>query len=383
MKPTVKLASLLMAMLMMISVIASGCSFGKEWSYKTDVKELPIGVYITALYESYSEAQTYASKLDDYDASSDKWLELEITDDDGNTEVASKWIKQQAEKKCLELLAMEAELDKLGASLDEAKITQTDNQAEMYWVQGMKKLLEGKGVSLDSFKYFFSHYSLAKNTLFDSLYLEGGSKAVSKDEISKYFEENYIQYSYLPVSLYEATADESGALVNAITDEKAKKITDTLDSYAKQVNAVKDATEAGTTLDKLVTDYINANGLDENAKVTGTAVKDETNAPADEINDALKKLEEGKAVTLKVGKETDATYYLVFRYSTATAKSTYLTDGTHDSEIIHKMKDDTYKDYLKDLVDDLDYQKNNAVDGYDPKIFFEKPKESSGSAENQ
>ena len=35
MKPTVKLASLLTALLMMISVIASGCSLGKEWAFKT------------------------------------------------------------------------------------------------------------------------------------------------------------------------------------------------------------------------------------------------------------------------------------------------------------------------------------------------------------
>ena len=379
MKPTVKLASLLTALLMMISVIASGCSLGKEWAFKTSDKEIPIGVYITAMYNAYFEAQEYASKLDDYDASSDKWLELEITDDEGNTEVASKWIKQRAERNCLEMLAIEAELDKQGATLDEANIAQMENQADMYWVQGMKKTLQDKGVSQESFKYYLSRYSLEKSQLFDSLYLAGGSKEVSKDEIIKYFEENYIRYSYLPVALYEATTDEAGEVSNAITDEQAKKITDTLDGYVKQVNAVKDATEAGTTSDKLTAEYISANGMDENALVTGTAPKEETNAPADEINEALKKLEEGKATTVKVGEGASATVYYVFRYSTAAAKNEYLADDTHNDEIVRNMKKQDYEDYLTDLIDKMDYQKGSGVDSYDPKMFFTKPESSAST----
>ena len=72
MKPTVKIASLLLAVLMLFSVCAAGCSFQKEWSYKTDAQELAIGVYLTAMQEAYSEAQGYAQSVDGYDASSDK-----------------------------------------------------------------------------------------------------------------------------------------------------------------------------------------------------------------------------------------------------------------------------------------------------------------------
>ena len=94
MKPTVKIASLLLAVLMLFSVCAAGCSFQKEWSYKTDAQELAIGVYLTAMQEAYSEAQGYAQSVDGYDASSDKWLDLEITDSEGNKKVAKDWIKE-------------------------------------------------------------------------------------------------------------------------------------------------------------------------------------------------------------------------------------------------------------------------------------------------
>ena len=86
MKPTVKIGSLLLAVVMALSAaFATGCSMSKEWSYKTSDKELAIGVYIYCLDLAYQQAQTKAKELDDYDGTNDKWLDLEITDDDGNT----------------------------------------------------------------------------------------------------------------------------------------------------------------------------------------------------------------------------------------------------------------------------------------------------------
>ena len=67
MKPTVKIGSLLLAVVMALSaVLATGCSMGKEWSYKTRDKELAIGVYIYCLDLAYQQAQTKAKELDDY-----------------------------------------------------------------------------------------------------------------------------------------------------------------------------------------------------------------------------------------------------------------------------------------------------------------------------
>ena len=82
MKPTVKIGSLLLAVVMALSAaFATGCSMSKEWSYKTSDKELAIGVYIYCLDLAYQQAQTKAKELDDYDGTNDKWLDLEITDE--------------------------------------------------------------------------------------------------------------------------------------------------------------------------------------------------------------------------------------------------------------------------------------------------------------
>lgn len=379
MKPTVKIGSLLLAVVMALSaVFATGCSMSKEWSYKTSDKELAIGVYIYALYNAYSRAQSYAEKLDDYDSTKDTWLDKEITDDDGNTEVASKWIKDQAQLICLEILAVEQELKRLNATADEATVANLDSAADSNWnfgttytqyigyVQPLKTTLEPYGISYDSFKLVTSTFVANEDKLFEALYLEGGEQEVSKDEIKKYFDENYVRYSYLPVQLYTSTTDEAGTSSNvAMSDADVKKITDEFEGYAKQVNAASNASE---TSSKLLSEYLTANGQDESSIVTNTAKKDETNA-GEELGKAINDLGEGKATTLKVGEGENATLYYVFRYTQKEAEDDYLNDA-NNTAIVSKMKEKDFTAYMKELADKLDYQKNGAVDRYDPKMFF-------------
>ena len=378
MKPTVKIVSLLLAVMMLFTAIMSGCSISKEWSYKTSDKELAIGVYIYALYNAYSRAQSYAEKLDDYDSTKDTWLDKEITDDDGNTEVASKWIKDQAQLICLEILAVEQELKRLNATADEAMVSNLDSAADSNWnfgttytqyigyVQPLKTTLEPYGISYDSFKLVTSTFVANEDKLFEALYLEGGEQEVSKDEIKKYFDENYVRYSYLPVQLSTSTTDEAGTSSNvAMSDADVKKITDEFEGYAKQVNAASNASE---TSSKLLSEYLTANGQDESSIVTNTAKKDETNA-GEELEKAINDLGEGKATTLKVGEGENATLYYVFRYTQKEAEDDYLNDA-NKTAIVSKMKEKDFTAYMKELADKLDYQKNGAVDGYDPKMFF-------------
>ena len=111
MKQAVKIGSLLLAVMMVFTaVFASGCSLQPQWSYKTSDKELAIGVYIYNLDVAYQQGLNFAKKLDDYDGTNDKWLDLEITDDDGNKAVARQWIKDKAQELTLTALAVEKAL---------------------------------------------------------------------------------------------------------------------------------------------------------------------------------------------------------------------------------------------------------------------------------
>ena len=407
MKPTVKIASLLMAVLMLFSVFAAGCTTSQEWSYKTDDEKLAIGVYLTAMYYAYKEAESYASKADDYDPTSDSWLDKEITDKDGNKEVASKWIKNRAELRTLEIFALNQEIKATGSTIDSAAADKLSTDAELVWHYGttntqylqyysitpMKEILEKKGVSLESFKLYAENFKLSDDMttgltsenydlfdtnfsnnsarVFEKLYFEGGSQAVSKEDLTKYFEDNYVRISILPVQLYESTTDEATQQSKnvAYDDAKVKQLCDDLDKIAKAVNDTKDTAKAAETSEKQTNDYITANGLQQGAASTSTINKNETNLK-EELDKAVKELGEGKATTVKSGEGENAIYFYIFRYNTESAKDDYLNSGENDKTIIRTMKETDFEKYLETLTKDFKYEKSDSVDKYDPDMYF-------------
>ena len=376
MKPTVKIASLLMAVLMLFSVFAAGCTTSQEWSYKTDDEKL------------------------DYDASSDSWLDKEITDKAGNKEVASKWIKDRAQLRTLEILVLNKEVKNYGATVDSAVTEKIDTDAELIWHYGttntqylqyysftpMKEILEKKGVSLESFKLYAQNFKLrdegalgmttedsdlfdtnfSNNSarLFEKLYFEGGSQAVSKEDLTKYFEDNYVRITILPVQLYESTTDEATQQSKnvAFDDAKVKQLCGDLDKIAKAVNDTKDSTKAAETSEKQIKDYTTANSLQEGAASTSTMNKNNANLK-EELDKAVKELGEGKATTVKSGEGENAIYFYIFRYNTDSAKE-------NDKTIIKAMKESDFEKYLEGLTKELKYEKSDSVDKYDPDMYF-------------
>lgn len=390
MKPYMKIGSFLMAVMMLFTVLfASGCtpvSLDKEWSYKTSDKELAIGVYIYSLDTAYQQAKTFAEKLDKYDSTSDSWLEMEITDDDGKKEVASKWIKEQAKLMCLSYLVVDEQLSKEGVEIDESTLASADEQAETYWnvgqyadygyVMPMSDELEPYGVSLDSFKYCTTEYTTKYQALFDKLYNVGGSKQVSDDDLTKYFFENYVDYSYFSVNLYDSTTDEAGQSSNvALSDEEAKKLTDELDGYAKDING-------GKSYDDMIKEYMTANKVETDPS-TSNVEELEKSSMGDELKNALKELDNNKATTLKVGSGETAVYYLVYKRDVKNDAEEYIGDGTNRANVLSSMKSDEFADYVEGLTKNLKYEENTSViDRYDPKMFFVAEEPTTAAADS-
>ncbi|MGN0502853.1 MAG: hypothetical protein ACI4HN_08000 [Ruminococcus sp.] len=386
MKPNVKIGSFLMAVVMILSVlIVSGCtpmSLNKEWSYKSGDKELAIGVYIYSLDTAYQQAKSYAQELDDYDESKDSWLEMEITDDDGKKEVASKWIKDKAKLMCLSYLVLDEQIEKENIDVS---LASADEQAETYWNVGqyadygyimpMKDDLEPYGISLESFRYCSTEYSVKYQALFDKLYKEGGSKEVSDEELTKYFNENYTDYSYFTVNLYTASTDEAGESTNvAMSDEEAKKVTDEIDGYVKDING-------GKSYDDVLEAYMKANDI-ESDPATSNIENLENSSLGDEVKEALEKLDNKKATAVKVGSGENAVYYFIYKRNIKDAAKDYIADETKKANLISSMKGEEFADYIEELTKKLDYEENTSViNRYEPKMFFI-PVEPTTSAED-
>lgn len=385
MKPSIiKLGSLLLAVMIAFTAVASGCSLSKEWSYKTSEKELPIGVYIYCLSNAYSAAKTYAEKLKDYDSEKDSWLDMEITDDDGNKKVAREWIKNKAEEDCLSYLVIEKQMKEEKATYDEAKLDTLRDQAKQYWEVGIQEqyqqtpalsqTYEKFGVSLESFTYINADISVMKEALFTTIYSKGGSHEVKDDELKKHFTEKYVSYSHFSTPLYTATTDEAGQQSTvAMDDKKVKELKDQFDGYAKDIN------DKGKSLDDVTKAYQKKVG-DDTVEPTSATEALESVSLGDDFKKALEKLGDKKATTITVGEKENAMLYFIYKDSINDVAKTYLKDGDQKKQVLYNMKNKDFEKYLKDLAKELKYEKNGAVDSYDPKMFFEPVKATTAPA---
>lgn len=376
MKAIKKITAAFLAVLMIMSI--SGCSTKPEWSYKVDDNEMQIGVYIYALYTAYNQAASYASSAEGYDANS-SFLNLTITDDEGETAVAKDWIVDTAKELAKNIITIEEEFDKRGLSLnaeDEASAKETaDNDwnlgpyYEMYLAYGMiptpyKDILEPYGVSYESFERA-SYIASAKQTaLFEEIYINNEETAVSTEELTNFFTDNYTSYSYLSVRLADSSTDDSGSTTyTAMSDEDIAEIESTLQGYADNVNS-----GTGTFAEQMV-EYTALKELESDPSTSAVENLDESSLNEDVIS-ALKELDEGTAALVKVGEAENAYYYLIYKAPIADSIADYIEDETNSFNILSAMKSEEFQDMLTAKAEELGIQENTSVvNSYKPSMF--------------
>ena len=376
MKAIKKITAAFLAVLMIMSI--SGCSTKPEWSYKVDDNEVQIGVYIYALYTAYNQAATYASSAEGYDAEK-SFLNLTITDDDGETAVAKDWIVDTAKELTKNILTIEEEFEARGLTLtaeDEAAAKESaDNDwnlgpyYDMYLAYGMmptpyKDILEPYGVSYESFERA-SYLASAKQTaLFEEIYINDEETAVSTEDLTNYFTENYTSYSYLSVRLADSATDDSGSTTyTAMSDEDIAEIESTLQGYADNIN-----NGAGTFAEQMV-EYTALKELESDPSTSAVENLKDSSLNEDVVA-ALNELEEGKASLVKVGEAENAYYYLIYKAPIADSVADYIEDETNSFNVLSAMKSEEFQDMLTAKAEELGIQENTSVvNSYKPSMF--------------
>lgn len=376
MKAIKKITAVFLAVLMIMSI--SGCSTKPEWSYKTDDNEMQIGVYIYALYTAYNQAATYASSAEGYDAEK-SFLNLTITDDDGVTAVAKDWIVDTAKKLTKNILTIEEEFEARGLTLTSEEETAAKESAdndwnlgpyyEMYLSYGMmptpyKDILEPHGVSYESFERASYMASAKQTALFEEIYINDEETAVSTEDLTNYFTENYTSYSYLSVRLADSATDDAGSTTyTAMSDEDIAEIESTLQGYADNINS-----GAGTFTEQMV-EYTALKELESDPSTSAVENLDESSLNEDVVA-ALKELEEGTASLVKIGEAENAYYYLIYKAPIADSIADYIEDETNSFNILSAMKSDEFQDMLTNTAESLGIQENTSVvNSYKPSMF--------------
>jgi len=376
MKAIKKITAAFLAVLMIMSI--SGCSTKPEWSYKADDNEVQIGVYIYALYTAYNQAASYASSAEGYDAEK-SFLNLTITDDDGETAVAKDWIVDTAKELTKNILTIEEEFEARGLTLtaeDEAAAKKSaDNDwnlgpyYDMYLAYGMmptpyKGILEPYGVSYESFERASYMASAKQKALFEEIYINDEETAVSTEDLTNYFTENYTSYSYLSVRLADSATDDAGSTTyTAMSDEDIAEIESTLQGYADNIN-----NGAGTFAEQMV-EYTALKELESDPSTSAVENLDESSLNEDVIA-ALNELEEGKASLVKVGEAENAYYYLIYKAPIADSVADYIEDETNSFNVLSAMKSEEFQDMLTAKAEELGIQENTSVvNSYKPSMF--------------
>lgn len=376
MKAIKKITAVFLAVLMIMSI--SGCSTKPEWSYKTDDNEMQIGVYIYALYTAYNQAATYASSAEGYDAEK-SFLNLTITDDDGVTAVAKDWIVDTAKKLTKNILTIEEEFEARGLTLTSEEETAAKESAdndwnlgpyyEMYLSYGMmptpyKDILEPHGVSYESFERASYMASAKQTALFEEIYINDEETAVSTEDLTNYFTENYTSYSYLSVRLADSATDDAGSTTyTAMSDEDIAEIESTLQSYADNINS-----GAGTFTEQMV-EYTALKELESDPSTSAVENLEDSSLNEDVVA-ALKELEEGTASLVKIGEAENAYYYLIYKAPIADSIADYIEDETNSFNILSAMKSDEFQDMLTTTAESLGIQENTSVvNSYKPSMF--------------
>lgn len=388
---------LCVVLVLLVAFSAASCSITQQYAYQKDEVKLPVGVYIFNLQRAYGEAQSYAQQSDKYDSETGKYdgkksfLKMEITDSDENTAVAEDWIKDKAKEYTLESIAIMTEFYKLGATIDELGPNDMYSSINIYSIYNTQtgqldqsldqklsdvaKNYEKYGIGFDSWLLCNSSIDLMKEAAFNAEYAADGPSPVSKDDITKYFTDNYYNYTTISAPLYtsEAKKDDSGNATEetenkAMSKKEVQKYEDAFKAYAKDL-------KGGKSMDDVVEKYNKAFKAEATANPTVVKIEKDT---TDELSKAVLGLKEGEA-TYKIIGDDDTTrmIYLIYRQPIKDKISEYLDGGTKQSGLLHEMKDDDFDKLLKAIIEDENIELSSACNSYKPSMFEEKDKKST------
>lgn len=383
MKHFTKLLAVILVFIIALSTAA--CSLTPQWSYKNGDNELAIGVYIYAMYNAYSQAQTYAQQTEGYDAEAgtydgDKsFLKVQITDDDGVTATADQWIVDQADYTIRTLLAVDSEFERLGATLDEATVKSYRDYAKEYWEYGPYYSMYGEqyvspyadiyeplGVSYESFEYFYIS-SAKQAAVFDALYADGGEKAVSDEELTEFFTDNYTSYTYFSSNLYETVEEEAedGTTTSSNVPFEDKEVKKYEKNYAGYVDAINAGKKLSDVIDSFMSDY----ELESDPSVSNCEILSDSTIGEDLVA-AIDALDEGKASYKKIGTDETPVMYFFYKEAIKDKIDSYIGDATNRASVLQNYKGDEFNDYLDTLADTLDIEVNKkAVKKISPEMF--------------
>lgn len=225
MKSIRKITAALLAVMMMATMLLSGCST-PDVAMTVDGKEYTTGQYLAALYDTFNY-MFYQNGLYQYSSyGMDPWEQSFGYGEEG-AEVEMKladFIVAMTKDGIIRQTAVEKLMEKYGVSVSEEDLAEVEkNLADV----SESEMLQF-GFSKASYKKM-TIQTLFEQNLFMGLYDEGGERAVAEDDVRKFYDDSYVAYKAITI----AQTNENG---EALSDEDKAKNKETLDKYLAMFN---------------------------------------------------------------------------------------------------------------------------------------------------
>lgn len=216
------------------------------------------------------------------------------------------------------------------------------------------------GISNENFIRAYKELNLNETSLFYGLYREGGKRAVSEADRRAYYDENYVSFKIITMSMTDANGSE-------MEEEDKQAVLAELNKYLAQYNKDKNF--------EAVMDSYNAANATEGTELTPTTDEDNrVNLDATMANDAelvkaVREVEIGQAkvVTYKSGGST-LTGALIVRLDPKSPETVFVDETDN---ILYGMKHEEFNEEIEKKVAGLTVKfKNSVVKKCDPRNFL-------------
>lgn len=200
-----------------MTVSLSSCNLGgPDSSYAAVIngEKIPAGIFISFQQNAYYDAMDYVDPTaETTTTAAESGAETAATTPFSDKSIDGKpvrdWINDQATLEMQKYAAVEAKFDELGLTFSDNEPEKVQVYLDSIW-DYYGEMYENYGISENSVKLITLN-SEKESLIFNHIYGEGGTKAVSDDELKQYLSDNNARINYMMIEL----KDKEGNLLKS------------------------------------------------------------------------------------------------------------------------------------------------------------------------
>lgn len=315
-----KLAAVLLAVVMVFT-FAACTSPDVKWIAEVDGENIPSGVYLSLMFNAYSEAAELAADM-----------ETDPRKQDIEGKPGSQWIQEKTDAMFQQYLAIEQKAKEMNVTIDPVTKAGLAQQIDGQW-QYIGPILEENGISYESYAAVAEN-SYKSTMIFHATYGKDGTNPIPEADLLKTFQADFYKVEYTTMSLSGADGkelDEAGqkAVMNQ-ANELVAKATAPGASFSSIIleNEIAQATLAGTEVSE-------EHKADANAHIAYINKESTSNDP--EFMDAVASIKMDEIKVFTIG----TSVYIMKKLDSSKATVEEMED--YRTTVMDKLKGEEYK----------------------------------------